>query len=222
MMIKRHHVVLSFAFVSAMSLATTGCDTKKKADTALDNASKLMTEYQRLGKNMNDTITSLKEKAKDPVTAIPAQRAKVPPIAAKATGKVDIASERTGKGGTGTANIDGNGKEEQVASFVPAAAEPSSTEGGNVSTQSFDSGGADGSVFVSWEGDAESEDEGVCYLAWESEGAAWFIAAPCGETTGGYVCHATETEAACSACNVAGDCTPCDMNDENFTCEWPE
>ena len=217
---KRHSYVVSLCAIAAISFLAVGCDTKKKADAALDNASKLMVEYQRLGKSMNDTLASLKKQADVPIKAIPAEKAKVPPIAAKATGKVDIATPRDGKAGSGSANVDGNGKDEQVASFVPDA--PASSESGDgTKTQNFEGAGEDASVFVSWEGDAESDDEGVCYLAWEKGGASWFIAAPCGETTGGYVCQVTEDNAQCSACNVAGDCTPCDMEAEEFTCEWP-
>lgn len=192
-----------------------GCGTKKKLDTALDNANKLIQEYQRLGKNMNDTLTELKTSANKAAKVAPATQAQVPPIAASATGSVNVSTERDGKTGSANANVDGAGGEEQVAAFVPDV-----PAGGGTTGQDFTNGG-DAAVFASWKGDADSDDAGLCYLAWEKAGAAWFIVAPCGEQEGGYVCEVTESSAACSACNVAGECNACDMEKEEFDCTWP-
>lgn len=212
--------VFSFGVtLGAALLLTAGCDTKKKADTALDNANKLIEEYKRLGKNMNDTITEMKNSVKEAGKVSPASMAQVPQLPAKATGSVDVAAVRDGKEGKAQANIDGVGGNETVSAFVPDGA-PGQTDGG-LGGQTFANGG-EASVFVSWAGDKESDDEGTCYLGWEKAGTAWMVAAPCGETTGAYVCQVTDSGASCDACNVEGQCTPCDMDKQDFDCTWPK
>jgi hypothetical protein len=213
----RHYEVVTLGLV----FAAVGCGTKRKVDDALDNANKLMLEYQRLGRNLDETITSLRASATTAANAAPAKLANVPPIAAKATGDVDVTAERAGKQGTAKANVDGVGQDEDVTAFVPDASQGDAEQQRELDGKDFTSGG-DAAVFAAWRGDAESEDEGVCYLAWENRGTAWLLSSKCGETKGGYVCKVTEQSAECSACNVAGDCASCDMDDEDFRCEWPE
>jgi hypothetical protein len=203
-------------FALAVAALSTGCDTKKKADTALDNANKLIEEYKRLGKNMNDTLTEMKNSAQQQAKASPASVAQVPPIPAKATGNVDITAERDGKKGGAQANIDGVGGDEEVTAFVPDQAAQGGTQQKN-----FTNGG-DAAVFAAWKGDADSDDEGLCYLAYEKSGAAYLVVSPCGEETGAYVCQVTDDAATCSACNVSGACTPCDMEKKDFDCTWPK
>lgn len=209
--------IVCFSAVALSVIAfSAGCDTKRKADTALDNANKLMEEYKRLGKNMNDTLTAMKESAQQQAKTSPAAVAHVPPVPAKATGGVDIAAERDGKEGTTTANVDGTGGDENVTAFVP-----DQPQQGDVQDKDFSNGG-DAAVFAAWRGDAESDDDGLCYLAYDKGGSAYLVVSPCDETTGAYVCDVTNDDATCNACNVEGACTPCDMDKEDFDCTWPK
>ena len=57
------------------------------------------------------------------------------------------------------------------------------------------------------------------FAAWK--GASWFVASKCGDPSGAWVCQVSSSEAACSACNAAGECAPCDMAQGSFTCAWP-
>ena len=196
--------------LASVALSASACDTKKKVDRALDNANKLAQEYKRLGENLNKTLADIRASAKTAANQVPATTARVPALPKAVTGGVDVATQQAGKTGTATANIDGLGADENVSVFVPDAA-----------TGDSPSTGASPPTLVSWEGDAESEDEGVCYLAWETGTKAWFVASSCGAADGGFVCQVEGEEATCSACNVEGQCNACDLDSEDFECRWP-
>ena len=99
-----------------------------------------------------------------------------------------------------------------AADFGEVAPVPKNlTGGGTAATQPS---------FAAWKGDADSDDAGLCYLAW-TKGASWFVASKCGDASGAWVCQVTSAEAVCNACNAAGECAPCDMQQSNFTCTWP-
>ncbi len=188
----------------SMLVVVSGCSTKKKLDTALDNANKLAVEYQKLAKNLNSAITDIRASATKATNAAPASLAKVPKLPAKVTGGVDVTTAKAGKTGTATADVNGDTSSEQVTSFVP------------------DDGGDAAPAFASWQGSAASEDEGVCYLGWEKGSTVYIVASACdAEATGGYVCQIAGENATCSACNVEGECNACDLETEDFQCTWP-
>jgi hypothetical protein len=136
----------------------------------------------------------------------PADLAEVARIPQNLIGGVDIAAEESGKIGNSNADIDAAGGEEAVTCFVP---DPPSGTGTSASLPSY----------LAWRGDADSGDEGLCYLAW-TKGASWFVVSKCKDTTGAWVCQVTADEAVCNACNDAGQCSPCDMEQTSFTCRW--
>lgn len=196
--------IFGFALSAACVLTlVSGCDTKKKADNTLDSVKKTSDEYRRLAQNLNATINDLRAAAKAPVNVAPASVAKAPKLPAKVTGGVDINKSVPAKQGKTAANVDGVGSNEDVTALVPDDA-------------------ASAPEFVSWAGDADSDDAGVCYLAWDKDGATWVVASACDESAdGAFVCQVVGEEASCSACNVEGACNACDMTQENLECTWP-
>ena len=189
--------------LSVVSWATACSDDSAPATTT----TKLSDEYRRLGDNLGQTIARLKSSATTPANITAADFGGVAPIPKDLVGSVDLAAEQKGKTGEKASNIDALGGDETVAVFVPDAP----TSGGTAATLPS---------FVAWKGDADSDDAGLCYLAW-TKGASWFVASKCGDTSGAWVCQVTSTESVCNACNTAGACAPCDMEQGNFTCAWP-
>ena len=166
----------------------------------------LSEEYRRLGDNLGQAIALLKSSATAPVTMTAADFGSVAAIPKNLTGGVDLTAEQKGKTGEKASNIDAIGADETVAVLVPDAP----TGGGTAATQPS---------FAAWKGDADSDDDGLCYLAW-TKGASWFVASKCGDVSGAWVCQVTSAESVCNACNTAGECAPCDMEQGNFTCAW--
>ena len=169
-------------------------------------ATKLSERYLGLGANLGRALARLKSSAVSASTIAPADFGSVAPIPKNLTGGVDLAAEQTGKLGEKAADIDESGSEETVAIFVPDAP----TSGTAATLPSF----------AAWAGDAKSNDAGLCYLAW-TKGASWFVASKCGDSSGAWVCQVTSEEAVCNACNTAGDCAPCDLEQSSFSCTWP-
>jgi len=167
---------------------------------------KLSEDYQRLNANLGKVIARLKSSATSPAVVTAADFGSVAAVPKNLTGGVDLAAEQNGKLGEKAADIDGIGAEETVAVFVPDA--PSSGTAATLPS------------FVAWKGDADSNDAGLCYVAW-TKGASWFVASKCGDTSGAWVCEMTSTKSVCNACNTAGECSPCDLEQSSFTCVWP-
>jgi hypothetical protein len=167
----------------------------------------LSEEYRRLGDNLGQTLAQLKSSATTAGPTTPADLASVARVPKNLTGGVDIGVEQQGKTGEKAANIDGIGAEENVSVFVPDAP---TTGGTSASMPSF----------AAWKGDADSDDSGLCYLAW-TKGASWFVVSKCGDPSGAWICQVSSREAACNACSATGECAPCDMEQDNFTCAWP-
>ncbi len=212
MSFRNHRTVFGFTSVRSLSVSVLllaclapACSTVSKANKTIDSARKAADNVSALTKNLNETLTALKAQAKTATTASPISAGKVPALPANATGSVDLTAAVAGKKGTGTADVDGSGTEEPVDVFVvdSATASPQSIRPRNRSTVD------DATTFLSWQGDAESDDDGRCYLAWEHEGKAWFVIADCGASTA-HVCSDDGTSASCSACDANGTCSECD------------
>ena len=183
----------------------TACSSEN-APAPATSTTTLSEEYRRLGDNLGQAIALLKSSATAPVTITAAGFGEVAPVPKNLTGGVDLTAEQKGKSGEKASNIDAIGVDETVAVLVPDAP----TGGGTAATQPS---------FAAWKGDADSDDAGLCYLAW-TKGASWFVASKCGDASGAWVCQVTSTESVCNACNTAGECAPCDMEQGNFTCTW--
>lgn len=171
------------------------------------STTKLSEKYRKMGDNLGATMALLKSSATSPGPVTPAELGSVARVPKSLTGGLDIAIEQIGKSGDKAANIDAIGGDEMVTSFVP---DPPTGSGTSATTPSF----------VAWKGDAESNDEGLCHLAW-TKGSSWFVTSRCGQSSGAWVCHVSSDEAVCNACNTAGECTPCDMEQRTLTCAWP-
>ncbi|MDF2695454.1 MAG: hypothetical protein K0S65_3837 [Labilithrix sp.] len=193
---------LAAAFTAAAVLVTTACSD----DSAPAPATKLSEEYIRLGDNLGKTVALLKSSATTAGAVAPADLGSVARVPKNLTGGVDIGADQNGKSGEKAANIDAIGGDETVTIFVPDA-----PTGGGTS--------ASLPSFAAWKGDADSNDTGLCYLAW-SKGASWFVVSKCGDPSGAWVCQVSSTEAVCNACSGAGECVPCDMTQSTFTCAW--
>lgn len=200
-------------------LALVGCSTKQKLDTALDNANKttknaneLIDEYKKLAKETSQTLADMRASAKTVVNTSPAKLASAPALPPKTTGGVDINASMSAKTGKSSVDVDGTGTPEDVEVLAVDDAQVT-TQGPSTSAPS---------EFISWKGDAESGDEGSCYLAWSAGGQEWFVVSNCGDSSGAFVCNSDETTATCQACNTAGNCNPCDMTADDFTCVWPK
>jgi hypothetical protein len=193
------------AFAITVAASLPGCSD----DPAVSASSvKLSEEYRRLGDNLGTTMALIKSSATAPGPITPADLASVGRVPKNLTGGVDIGVEQSGKSGEKAANIDGIGADETVTTFVPDA-----PTGGTGTAATLPS-------FVAWKGDADSDDPGLCYLAW-TKGASWFVASKCGDATGAWVCQVTSADTVCNACNAAGACAECDMTQPNFTCSFP-
>lgn len=188
-----------FALVLA-SLAGSGCSSDEPPRTT---TTPLSTKYRRLGDNLGQAIARAKSNATSPITLTAASFGAVAAIPKDVVGDVDLSAEQRGKSGERTIDVDAIGAEETVRVFVPDA--PTS---GTAATQPS---------FVAWKGDADSNDEGLCYLAW-TKGASWFVASRCGDTSSAWVCQVTSSEATCDVCDASGACAPCDMDQSTFTC----
>ena len=201
----------SLALVTTLlGITTAACSSSSSSGAPSAPAvatTKLSERYQQLGGSLGRTMAGLKSSATASGATVPADLGSVAPVPKNLTGGVDIAVEQNGKTGEKAANIDETGADESVTIFVPDAP----TGGGTAATLPS---------FVAWKGDAESQDAGLCYLAW-SKGASWFVASKCGDTAGAWICQVTSGETACNACNVAGECAPCDLEQGSFTCAWP-
>ncbi len=188
-----------------VSVCATACSDDAKPATT--TTTKLSEAYRRLGDNLGQAIARLKSSATTPTALSAADFGSVAIIPKNLVGDVDLAAAQNGKTGEKASDIDGNGTDETVTVFVPDAPTGSGT------TATLPS-------FVAWKGDSESNDSGLCYLAW-TKGASWIVASKCGDTSGAYVCQVTSSESVCNACNTAGQCAPCDMEQGSFTCAWP-
>ncbi len=175
-------------------------------DDAAGGPPKLSETYRRLGDSLGPSLARLKTSATSPVAVTAAELGGVAPVPKDLTGGIDLSAEQKGKTGEKAANIDAVGADEAVVIFVPDAP----TSGTAATLPSF----------AAWKGDADSNDTGLCYLAW-TKGASWFVASKCGDTSGAWVCEVSSAQAACNACNTAGECTPCDLEQSSFTCAWP-
>ncbi len=169
-------------------------------------ATKLSEQLKRLGDSVGSSTALLKSSALTPASLTPADFGSVARIVKSLTGNLDIGIEQKGKTGDKSANVDGADGDEAASIFVP---DPPT--GGTSTSATYP-------TFLAWKGH-DAWDKGLCYLAW-SKGGSWFVIGKCGDTNGAYVCQGGDS-AACSACNVAGDCTPCDMEQSTFTCAWP-
>jgi hypothetical protein len=182
-----------------------GCGEDEKP---ISSNAKLSEKYRRVGDNLGQTIGLLKSSATTPEAIAPADLGSVARVPKDVTGGVDIAVEQNGKSGEKAANIDATGSDETVTTFVPDVGTGTTTTAASRPT------------FVAWKGDADSDDVGLCYLAW-TKGASWFVVSKCGDTSGAWVCQVTSAETTCNACSSAGECAPCDMEQSSFTCAWP-
>lgn len=163
-------------------------------------------EYQRLGGNLGQTLAQIKSSATTAGPVTPADFASVARVPKAVTGGVDIGAEQDGKSGEKAANVDAVGGDEQVSVFVPDVKSGSGTT-------------ATAPSFAAWKGDADSGDNGLCYLAF-AKGASWFIVSKCGDGSGAWVCQVTSSETVCNACNTAGECATCDVSQSKLTCAW--
>ena len=197
-------LVFLAAALAAVGLAAAGCSSAPSPAAA---GPTLADEYRRLGDALGPKLALLKSSATQAGAFTPADLGEVARVPKNLTGGVDIAAEQKGKIGESAVDIDGTGGDETTTVFVPDAP----TGGGT--TASLPS-------FAAWRGDADSDDTGLCYLAF-TKGASWFIASRCGDVSGAWVCQVTSAESACNACNTAGECEPCDMTRGDFTCAWP-
>jgi hypothetical protein len=170
-------------------------------------ASTVADVFRRLGDALGQTIAGLKSSAITAGTVVPAELGSVAKVPKDVTGGVDIGASQSGKSGEKATNVDGVGADEPVAIFVP------DVKTGNGTTATLPS-------FVAWKGDADSDDEGLCYLGF-TKGASWLVVSKCADASGAWVCQVTSSEATCNACNLQGACTPCDMTESKLTCAWP-
>lgn len=190
--------------ILVLSLALPGCSSDEPKTTG--SSTKLGDKFKQMSANLGATIARLKPSATTATDDSPADLAEVARIPPNVIGGVDIAAEQSGKIGDFSADMDGVGSEEAVTCFVP---DPPSGTGTSASLPSY----------IAWRGDADSGDEGLCYLAW-TKGASWFVVSRCKDATGAWVCQVTADEAVCRACSNAGQCSPCDMEQTSFTCRW--
>ncbi len=202
--------------VLALALVTlSACSTVSKVNKTVDKAGKALDNVSQLAKSFNDALTELKSSAKTATTASPAAAANVPALPATATGSVNVATPVAGKTGSGQADVDGSGTPETVQVFTPDAS--------SVAPQSLHplaGAAAEATTFLSWSGDAESGDEGACYLGWTDGVSDWFIIAASGEATG-YVCSEAAGAVSCAACNEEGACAQCDEQQPLSACAAP-
>lgn len=193
------------AVAGASALAAAGCSDDPAPPAA--STVTLAERYRRLGDNLGRTLAAVKSSATTPGPITPADLGEVARVPKSLTGDVDIAVEQNGKSGERAASVDGVRADVNVTVFVPDAP----TGGGTAASLPS---------FAAWRGDAESGDAGLCHLAW-TKGASWFVTSKCGDTSGAWVCQVTSSEAACNACNTAGECAPCDLEQSAFSCAWP-
>lgn len=166
----------------------------------------LTEHYRRLGDNLGKTMAIVKASATTQSSTAPADVASVARLPKDLTGGVDIGADLQGKMGVRAGNIDGIAGDKNLTVLVPETAT------GAVSTT------VSAPSFLAWAGDANSNDKGLCYLAW-SKGASWFVTSKCGDTSGAWVCQ-VGTDIVCTACSSAGTCAPCDLAKSTFTCAW--
>jgi hypothetical protein len=205
---------LSCLFVPSVlaALAVAGCTTETKivgpGGTPPEETPPLTVsdEYRRLGDNLGQAIAQLKSSATTEGSVVPAELGGVAAIAKAKTGGVDLSAAQNGKRGERKIDIDVVGEKEDVAIFVPSAP----TGGGTSATLPS---------FVGWKGDADSGDEGLCYVGW-TKGSSWVVASPCDDTSGAWVCEISSDAVTCNACNTAGKCTPCDVAENELSCTW--
>ncbi len=207
----RHLGILALAATVGL-----GCSTVGKINSTIDKAGKAADSVSQLAKNLNETITQLKSQAKTPATAAPVSQASVPTLPAQATGNVDVTKPVAAKTGSGSADVDGSGTPEMVQVFV---ADMSTVTMNSIHPLGITTSD-EATTFLAWKGDAESGDDGQCYLGWEHAGKAWFIISACGASTG-QVCGDDGDTATCAACNEAGSCTSCDTSQPLSACTAP-
>jgi uncharacterized protein YceK len=208
-----------FAALPLVVLLASGCSTVSKinntidkAGKTLDKAGKAIDNVSQLAKGFNEALTELKAQAKSVGMVAPAAAANVPALPAMATGSVDITKAVMGKSGAGSVDVDSSGTPDAVNVFV---ADSQLVEPTGIRPLDFKAD--DAQTFLSWKGDAESGDEGQCYLGWEHAGKAWFIISACGAKSAD-VCSYDGTNLACSSCDEQGACKVCDNNQSLENC----
>jgi hypothetical protein len=162
-----------------LAVVAAGCDTIDKINKILDNANGAISD----GRSALSQVGSAAQTAAQGVNPSQQSGVKVPGAAA---------APSSGKTGSTSYDMDGDGTEETVESF----------EADN------------GDTYVWW------EEEGICYLLWDEGGVVQLAYNDCAATDGAYVCSFTEDGSdieSCDACNTDGECVPCD--DES--CEIP-
>jgi hypothetical protein len=185
------------------------CSSDSPVSSIGQSTLKLSEQFKKMGETLGQNIAALKSSATSPLSLTPAGLGAVAIIASGVTGGTDIGGEQKGKSGDKTADVVGVGYAEAVSIFVPDP--PAGGTGTSASLPSF----------LAWKGDDDSYDKGLCYLAWP-KGQSWFVVSKCGNPNGAYVCQVPlGGDPVCNACNTAGQCNPCDMEQTSFTCAWP-
>lgn len=182
-----------------LTLAVVGC---QAAGNLIDSISDTV---KKIGGSVGSSLDDLASEASQPQQRAPRQGSAVPELPASVTGGRDLSSPVDGSYGTSVYDVDADDVDEDVEIFTDS----------------------DDVTYVAWSGDAASEDEEWCYLAWEgTENVDWMIITPCHDADGAIVCELIVddegywNEGDCLACNVDGDCDPCPLEDD--FCEWPE
>lgn len=163
-----------------LAVVAAGCETIDKINSILDNANGAISD----GRSALQSVGSSAQTAAQGVNPSQQSGVKVPGAAA---------APSSGKTGSDSYDMDGDGTEETVESF----------EADN------------GNTYVWW------EEEGICYLLWDEGGVVQLAYNDCAATDGAYVCSFTADGSdieSCDACNTDGECVPCDDD----TCEIPE
>jgi len=163
-----------------LAVVAAGCETIDKINSILDNANGAISD----GRSALQSVGSSAQTAAQGVNPSQQSGVKVPGAAA---------APSSGKTGSDSYDMDGDGTEETVESF----------EADN------------GNTYVWW------EEEGICYLLWDEGGVVQFAYNDCAATDGAYVCSLTADGSdieSCDACNTDGECVPCDDD----SCEIPE
>ncbi len=219
----RNHLAVLVASLSGLLLlptATSSCSTVSKVNNTLDSAKKAADNVAALTKNFNETLNELKAQAKNATKAAPVSAAQVPALPPKVTSGVDIATPVMGKSGSGSADVEGSGKPEQVQVFeADQSTVTTASHAGSLHALDFATSD-DATTFLAWQGDSEQGDAGKCYLGWEHAGKVWLVIAACGGSTA-HVCSDDGNTASCAACNEAGACTECDENQPLDACTAP-
>jgi hypothetical protein len=166
--------------LGVLAVVAAGCETIDKINSILDNANGAISD----GRSALSQVGSSAQTAAQGVNPSQQSGVKVPGAAA---------APSSGKTGSDSYDMDGDGTEETVESF----------EADN------------GNTYVWW------EEEGICYLLWDEGGVVQFAYNDCAATDGAYVCSLTADGSdieSCDACNTDGECVPCDDD----SCEIPE